>query len=107
MISRTDILKAAIEGFEHQRKMLDETIAELRAELDGTAAAPATTTTPTRKPMSAAAKRRIRQGQLKRWAAVKAQTPTPAAKPKRKLSSAQLKAMRENAKKARAARRAK
>ena len=90
------IAAAAIEGFESQKKRIDAQIGELRAMLsggrtDGTA----TSEAPTRKrKVSAAARRRMAEGQKKRWAAIKAETRGPEAarpepaKPKRKISAA-------------------
>jgi hypothetical protein len=70
----TEILNAAILGFEEQKKGIDLQIAELRAMLSGPAAGPATpepTNRPRRK-MSAAARKRIGDAQRKRWAVKKA-----------------------------------
>jgi hypothetical protein len=68
----TEILNAAIDGFEEQKNRLNAQIAELRqmlnpASTNGAAAGP----TPTKRKMSAAARRRIAAGQRKRWAAVR------------------------------------
>ena len=93
----TEILTAAIDGFEAQKTRIDAQIAELRALLDGRGAVPVTTTqplTPKRRKMSAAARKRIGDAQRKRWAESKGQAELPsaatrkAAKPKRKLSAA-------------------
>jgi hypothetical protein len=88
-----EIVSAAIEGFEHQKARIDTKISELRAMLDGdssgTAAAPEA---PTRKRVSAAARRRMALGQKARWAKLKGEPPAPAppeaTKHKRKLSAA-------------------
>ena len=80
-----EIIAAAIEGFESQKRRIDTQIGELRAMLsgggsEGTVAPEA----PTRKrKVSAAARRRMAEGQKKRWAAIKAesQKPAPAARP--------------------------
>src|ERR1017187_4281965 len=90
-----DILFAAIEGFESQKRRIDAQIAELRQVLTG---APAeTAATPKvpkgkRRKMSAAAPKRIGDPQRKRWAESKGQSESPSetvtAKPKRRLSAA-------------------
>jgi cell division septum initiation protein DivIVA len=91
-----EILAAAIEGFEAQKKRLDAQIAEIRQQLRG-GAGPAASPEPARKrrTMSAAGRKRVAEAQRKRWAAVRKQsgaTPGPAKpeaqKPKRKLSAA-------------------
>jgi hypothetical protein len=99
-----EIIAAAIEGFESQKRRIDTQIVELRTMLsggrsEGTVAPEA----PTRKrKVSAAARRRMAEGQKKRWAAIKAesQKPEPAArpepaKPKRKISAAARRAISE------------
>ncbi|HEY7389929.1 MAG TPA: hypothetical protein VH640_15540 [Bryobacteraceae bacterium] len=88
-----DLISAAIEGFEAQKRRLDEQIRELRAMLprDG-----ASTSAPTRGPrkrrrMSAEARRRIAEAQRKRWAAIRGESgtaPMKQQKPRRKLSAA-------------------
>ena len=87
------ILDAAIEGFEAQKRRIDEQIAQLRQLQNGHS--PATTTSePQKQPrrkMSAATRKGMGEAQSKRWAVAKsgAQTAsTLAAKPKRKLSAA-------------------
>jgi hypothetical protein len=68
----TEILNAAIDGFEEQKNRLNAQIAELRQMLN-----PASTNVaapepaPTKRKMSAAARRRIAAAQRKRWAAVR------------------------------------
>ena len=97
---KPEIIVAAIEGFESQKRRIDDQITELRQMLEGgsaeTAAVPAT---PERKrKISTAGLARIAEAQRKRWAAKKAaeSTATPeAAKPKRKLSAAGRKAIAE------------
>src|SRR5271165_4878596 len=91
-----EIIAAAIEGFESQKRRIDTQIGELRALLsggrtEGTVAPEASTR---KRKVSAAARRRMAEGQRKRWAAIKAEsqgqasaTPEPA-KPKRKMSAA-------------------
>ena len=69
---KTEIIAAAIAGFEEQKKRLNVQIAELRQMLnpsggDGTAP------TPKRRRMSAAARARIAAAQRKRWAASREQ----------------------------------
>ncbi|MBZ5619510.1 MAG: hypothetical protein LAQ69_12415 [Acidobacteriia bacterium] len=99
-----EIIAAAIEGFESQKRRIDTQIEELRAMLsggrtEGTVAPEA----PTRKrKVSAAARRRMAEGQKKRWAAIKAESKTPESaaklepsKPKRKISSAGRRAISE------------
>ena len=92
----TEILTAAIEGFEFQKQKIDNQIASLRAMLSGRPAKPAATPEPPkrkRRKMSAAGRKAIAEAQRKRWAESKRQSEqsqaTPeAAKPKRKLSRA-------------------
>ncbi|MEO8368764.1 MAG: hypothetical protein ABI806_06165 [Candidatus Solibacter sp.] len=99
-----EIIAAAIEGFESQKRRIDSQIGELRAMLpggrtDGTA----TPEAPRRKRrVSAAARRRMAEGQRKRWAGIKAgskevgsTTGSEAAKPKRKISAAGRRAISE------------
>jgi hypothetical protein len=87
------IIEAAIYGFEAQKRALDAQIAELRAMLSG-APAEVVTITPTGRPrrkISAAARKKMAEGQKKRWAAAKGEgaPETPAGpKPKRKLTAA-------------------
>ena len=91
-----EILTAAIEGFEFQKRKIDFQIASLRAMLSGNPAKPGATPEPPkhkRRKMSAAGRKAIAEGQRKRWADSKRQSEqsqaTPeAAKPKRKLSRA-------------------
>jgi hypothetical protein len=103
-----DILAAALEGFEAQKKHLDAQIAEIRQLLTGGGAGPAATPEPGRKrrKMSAAGRKRIAEAQRKRWAQAKkqsgaaSQAAKPAAqKPKRKLSAAGRKRIIEATKK--------
>jgi hypothetical protein len=90
-----DILAAAIEGFEVQKKRLDTRIAELRQLLTGGNAEPTATPKPAgrRRRISAAGRKRMAEAQRKRWAAIKtpgaaAKTAKPVAnKPKRRLSA--------------------
>jgi hypothetical protein len=92
------IINAAIDGFEAQKRRIDIQIAELRSLLAGDVAAEvaATPEAPTgkRRKMSAAARKRIGDAQRKRWAESKETAgpavPAPAPKAKRKLSKAGL-----------------
>src|SRR5260370_8577532 len=92
-----EIITAAIEGFESQKRRIDDQIAELRALLLGRGTEPAATpeSVKTKRKISAAARRRMALGQQKRWAAIKGTTESPSqvatpepSKPKRKLSVA-------------------
>ena len=99
-----EIITAAILGFEEQKRHIDSKIAELRAMLPGgpreTAAMPEAPTSKRRK-FSAAARRRMREAQQRRWASIRGESEpsapaTPKAlKPKRKLSAAGRKAIQE------------
>ena len=85
------IIDAAIEGFESQKRRIDEQIAELRALSNGNA--PAVAEAPKKRGMSAAGRKAIAEAQRKRWAAKgQAETKAPkVAKPvkkKRVLSAA-------------------
>src|ERR1035437_9442228 len=92
-----EIIIAAITGFESQKRRIDGQIADLRAMLPGgTADTAATPEAPTRKrkKFSAAARKRMKEAQQRRWAKIRGEseqsapaTPEPA-KPKRKLSKA-------------------
>jgi hypothetical protein len=69
-----EILNAAIEGFESQKRRINSQIDELRQQLRGgpteTTEAPATPAR--RRKMSAAGRRRIAAAQKARWAKIKA-----------------------------------
>src|SRR4030095_10235808 len=87
------ILDAAIEGFEAQKRRIDEQIAQIRQLQNGHS--PATTTsepqTQPRRKRRPATRKRMGEAQSKRWAVAKsgAQTASEAtAMPKRKLSAA-------------------
>ncbi|MEO8596438.1 MAG: hypothetical protein ABI759_24175 [Candidatus Solibacter sp.] len=87
-----EILNAAIEGFESQKRRIDDQISALRAMLPATSAATPEAAPKTRK-VSAAVRRRMALGQQKRWAAIKGPAQAPSAsveptKPKRTLSAA-------------------
>lgn len=103
-----DILTAAIEGFEAQKKSIGTQIAELRQMLAGGPVETATTpVAPTRKRknFSAAARRKMALAQKARWARIKGESESPApatpkpAKAKRKLSAAGRRAIAEAARK--------
>ena len=90
-----EIVTAAIQGFEDQKRHIDGQIAELRAMLSGGPAEPAATPElPQRKRrrISATGRKAIAEAQRKRWAAsrsaAEASSPQGAPKPKRKLSAA-------------------
>jgi len=111
MISDKQILEAAILGFEEQKRRLEAIIQRLKAGLHPTTvqsnfrkSGPAKAT----RRLSPAGRKAIAEANRKRWAAVRGKKAGPmlVVKPKRKLTAAQLKAMRGNAMKARAARRA-
>ena len=70
------IIAAAIEGFESQKKRLDAQIRELRAMLNGgrTESAAAEPPKRIRRRISAASRKRIAEAQRKRWAATKQQS---------------------------------
>jgi hypothetical protein len=88
-----DIITAAIDGFEAQKKRIDAQIADLRQTLtgNGTRALATPEPVPGRRKMSAAARKRIADAQRKRWAAMRGRSgqPTTAegAKPKRRISA--------------------
>jgi hypothetical protein len=92
----SEIVAAAIAGFEQQKLRIDAQIAELRAMLPGgpgeTAAKPGVPKGKRRK-FSAAARRRMKEAQQQRWAKIRGESaPAPTtqelSKPKRKLSKA-------------------
>src|ERR1039458_6898459 len=71
-----DLIAAAIEGYEAQKTRIDGTIAELRAMLPGGRAEAAVPEAPTRKrkKFSAAARRRMKEAQQRRWAKIKGES---------------------------------
>jgi ribonuclease E len=96
----TEILTAAVLGFEEQKRRIDTKIAELRATLSGGPANPAATpeaTSRKRKKFSAAARRKMAQSQKLRWAKIRGESEpsapaTPEApKPKRRISEEGMK----------------
>jgi len=108
-----EIITAAIEGFEIQKASIDARIAELRAVLPGAAVGnDAATGSPGRKrrKFSAAARKRMKEAQQRRWAKVRGESESIKAEPaksKRKLSAAAKAKLVANLKKARAAKAAK
>jgi hypothetical protein len=95
----TEILAAAIAGFEEQKKRLDAQIAELREMLNPSATDGTAPTPKKRRGMSAAARGRIAAAQRKRWAESRKQSeaasPTAPARKKRRLSAAGRRAIIE------------
>jgi len=93
-----NIITAAIDGFENQKRQINEQIAALRAMLTGDTTTKSAATpegTPgKRKKFSAAARKRMKEAQQLRWAKIRGQSKQPAPapqnapKPKRKLSAA-------------------
>jgi hypothetical protein len=109
----SEIITAAIVGFEQQKVQIDAQIAALRAMLPS--GIPAAAITPDgsprrRRKLSAAARARIAEAQRKRWAVAKKRSEQPrlaaAPKPKRRLSAAGRKAISEATKRRWALRRA-
>src|SRR4051794_41842725 len=88
-----EIIDAAIEGFEQQKRRIDEQISELRVVRSGSPAQSASgpTKQPRRK-MSPAGRKAIAEAKRKWWAASKGQAepqaPKPAKTAKRKLRAA-------------------
>jgi hypothetical protein len=77
-----EIIAAAIEGFQAQKKKIDDQIAELRRMLNGGAAEPAATKTSEapvgkRKKFSASARKRMALAQKARWAKIKGESQSP------------------------------
>ena len=99
----TEIINAAILGFESQKEQLDAQIQELRQLLDGKQPeqdAAIEATPRRRKRFSAASRRKMALAQKARWAKIKGESgPETAAaapvKPKRKLSAAGRKAIQQ------------
>ena len=99
-----EIIHAAIEGFESQKRRIDSQIEELRQLLNGgSAESGAESGSPVRKrKISAAGRRRMAAAQKARWAKIRGEADgqpssaqSPAPKAKRKLSSAGRKAISE------------
>ena len=83
----SEVIAAAIEGFEAQKRHIDEQIAELR-QLQAPAASEATSRTPRKRKrrMSAAGRKAIADATRKRWAAVRAAKDKAAALPMKSTS---------------------
>ena len=98
-----EIIDAAIEGFEAQKRRIDDQISELRSMRDGhnSPAVSGATVAPRKRKFSPDALRRMREAQQRRWATVRgdAEPSAPAAsespKKKRHLSAAGRKAIQE------------
>lgn len=97
-----EIILAAIDGFESQKKQIDSQITELRQMLNGgrtESVAEPEMPLRKRKKFSAAARHRMREAQQRRWAAVRGETkpsaPATTKSParKRRLSAAGRKAI--------------
>jgi len=90
-----EIITAAILGFEEQKRHIDSRIGELQAMLSGGPAARADTPTHKRRKFSAAARRRMKEAQQRRWARIRGESGSPAAKepakPKRRISAEGMK----------------
>jgi len=93
----TELLEAALIGFQHRRDQVEQKIAELRSQIEGhpasrpvTAVSAPGSSAPRKRTMSAAARRRISLAQKKRWAAYKdgSGAKTAAPKPKKRVISA-------------------
>jgi hypothetical protein len=80
-----EIIEAAIQGFESQKRRIDAQVAELRAMLSPNSSA-APPSVPKKRGMSKAGRNAIAEAQRKRWAASKGEPSAPdaAKKPKRK-----------------------
>src|ERR1700722_7109032 len=96
----TEIITAAIDGFEARKKRIDGQIAELRALLTGQRAESVAASAPPkrgRRKMSAAGRKAIAEAQRKRWATSKKTSgsgaPSVVPKPRRKMSAAARKAI--------------
>jgi len=89
-----EIIAAAIEGFQSQKRQIDDQIAELRSMLIGnpTKNAPPEVAPGKRKKFSAAVRRKMALAQKARWAKTKGEAEPPVRretpKPRRKLSAA-------------------
>ena len=87
-IADTEILEAALIGYQKQQEELERKIADLRRLMRGRAATNSSESNHGKRTMSAAARRRIGLAQKKRWAAYKAGHPKSAAKPRKRVISA-------------------
>lgn len=86
----TEIIDAAIFGFQEQKKVLDIRIAELQAMRTGAKDASPEVAPPARRKMSAAGRKAIAAAQRKRWAETKSDSTAPvkpAKKARRRLSA--------------------
>jgi hypothetical protein len=108
-----EIINAAIEGFEAQKKRIDEQIGELRSFLTGSSAetAAAPKVTGKRGKFSDATRLRMKEAQQRRWARIKGESEPPVTatvpvKAKRQLSEAGRQAIAEAARKRWAAKKA-
>jgi len=97
----TQLLEAALIGFQHMRSQIEQKIADLKSQIGGangrtSAGGSALSGGATRRTMSASARRRIALAQRARWAEYKAakSAPVKAAKqrPKKRVLSAEGKA---------------
>ena len=88
-----EIIEAAIDGFEAQKRRIDAQVAELRSMLSPAHSGSTSISRPSgrkKRRMSAAGRKAIAEAQRKRWAALKSESALPKAakKAKRKLSAA-------------------
>ena len=99
-----DLLTMALVGYEAQKAKINAAISEIHTQLGHRGpgrpkAAAAGGEAPTKRTLSAAARKRIAAAQRKRWAAVRAQGKSAAAPKKRKLSAAARKSIGDAARK--------
>jgi hypothetical protein len=99
------IIEAAIDGFEAQKKHIDVQIAELRGMLNGSTSTEKEQVSTIRRKMSPETLRRMREGQQRRWAKARGES-EEVVKTKRKLSAAGRKAIVDALKKRWAAKKA-
>ena len=72
----SEIIHAAIDGYEAQKARIDRKIADLRAMLDGESAetaSPSESNSRKRRRISVAARARMAEGQRRRWGATRTQ----------------------------------
>src|SRR6476469_7080824 len=87
-IADTELLQAALAGYERQKEVLEERIAEIRRELVGGGGHSVEAGDGRlRRGMSADGRARVAAAQRKRWAALKTTSATPV-RAKRKMSAA-------------------
>lgn len=86
-IADTQLLQAALVGYERQKEVLEERIAEIRRELVGDGGRSVAVGGTLNRGMSAEGRARVAAAQRKRWAALKKTSATPV-KAKRKMSAA-------------------